>query len=95
MLVDDQSIIDDEDVFSELSPNTCFYLIEKRTDDTLESDGTFATPLSSMQFANSRQKRLIISEGNLGLRMPLESVSQYLSSYYAFKILFYYSIGYY
>lgn len=77
MLVEDQSIIDDEDVFSELSPNTCFYITKKKANDTLETDGTFATPSTSLQFANSWQKRLLISEGRLGLRMPLESVSQF------------------
>ena len=75
VMLEDRSIVDDEDVFSEFPPNTCFYLIK----NVSKSDGALATNSSSIQFANNRQKRLMISEGNIGLRMPLESVSKYLS----------------
>ena len=73
-MLEDQAIIDDEEVFSQLPSNTCISLVMKEPNGT--SNTACPLPLAPMQFTNRKQKRLIISEGNLGLRMPLDSVSK-------------------
>lgn len=66
VMLEDESLIEDEEVFTALPNNTCFIIVgEEKMKDSV---------LSLRTDCNARHQRLTFGSGTLGLRHPTQQV---------------------
>jgi hypothetical protein len=82
-MLEDESIIDDEEVFSSIPANTCFVLMhDESTTSKLQTEPMF----------HLQQRRLTFEGSRLQIRNPSEQVNMFWCKYCFFRLLFIKSI---